>query len=242
MTSAMNKPAPSPASGPPAGWHRFALDDITLDLPADRLTPRLRQVLRSGRYERLERQMLARLAAECDGPALDIGGGAGATGIVLARHLGPERVTIYEPDPQMAAVIRHNLALNGQTGAQVRTGAVIAGRGREPIAFRRGPAFWSSAAPEWAGAGETMEVPAFGIETLLAEARPELVALDVEGMEIELAAPLAAAGPRFVLMELHRRRYGLSGIARIFGDMLAGGFAYRPDVSRGAVVGFERLG
>ncbi len=239
----MDEPAPSPASDPPAGWLRFALGDMRLDLPADRLTPRLRQALRSGRYERLERQMLARLAAECDGPALDIGGGAGATGIVLARHLGAGQVTIFEPDPQMAAVIRHNLALNGQAGVRVRTGAVIAGKGRGRIAFRRGRAFWSSAAPEEAeGEGERLEVPAFGIETLLAEIRPELVALDVEGMEIELAAPLAAFGPRFVLMELHRQRYGLPGIARIFGDMLAGGYAYRPDVSRGAVVGFERLG
>lgn len=228
---------------PPRGWSRFALGDMVLDIPRARIVPPVRIALRSGRYERPERIMLARLLRGKSGRALDLGGGAGATGIVLARALGPENVVIVEADPQMAAVIRHNLALNGVAGAEVLPAAAVAEAeaGEDAVRFARGKAFWASAVPRKTAAGE-IEVPAVGIGDLMEAYAPDIVVMDVEGMEIELTAPIAAAGPRYLLMELHRGRYGLAGVARIFGDLIAGGYAYRTDLSRGAVICFEKIG
>lgn len=216
---------------------RYQIEGLELELPEGIAGRSVSEKLASGQYERAEaRAVLMRVKPGMR--VLELGAGLGYVTALCARITGPQNVTSIEALAPMLPVIRANLARNGLAGVDLRHGAVAGGDGPS-VAFRRGAGFWGSSLAEPGEEGEA--VPRISLPELFAERAPEAVIMDIEGAEAELLDQPWPAHVRQVVMELHPKRYGDAGIARVFDGLRASGLIYDPGPSRGAVVAFRRM-
>jgi FkbM family methyltransferase len=162
---------------------------------------------------------------------------------LASRITGPENVVTVEANPEMIPVIRANLDRNGFHAATLLHGAVTGLD--EPggtIAFERKPVFWSG---KLAGADSkpeaVVEVPMLPLHALLAEHRPHVVIMDIEGAEAHLFERKWPRHVRAVMMELHPKQYPDTTIKQIVDCMSASGLTYDPGTSRGRILGFRRV-
>jgi FkbM family methyltransferase len=148
----------------------------------------------------------------------DVGANIGIYTIAAARR--GVRVTSYEPNPETAALLRRNVALNGVSDrVTVQEVAVAATAGR--LTFK------SEGTLNWAARVDrtgTLDVPASTLEGSF-----DVVKIDVEGYELEVlagAAPLLAereSRPRAIFVELHPERLAKTDdVERSVRELLAG--------------------
>lgn len=222
---------------------QFKLKGITLRIPEAQLSPALERALREGRYESGESDALLRNLEPGD-RVLDLGAGAGYVSSLAARVVGGENVTAVEAAPDMLAVLRRNLNLNEAGNARVLHGAVVADDYRdEEVRFAVADAFWSSRLAEGAqtGQGATVKVPALRFGSLLAEIRPSVVVMDIEGGELEICRQDWPDCVRLLIMEIHTRRYPPADVKAMFDALSRNGFTYMPWGTRGEVVVQQRV-
>ncbi len=220
----------------------FQLNEVTLVLPEPLATPKIVQKLEAGKYEGFEARA-ARMRVKPGHRVLELGGGMGYVGSVCAAITGGENVVTVEANPDMLPVIRANLDRNGHQNATLVHGAVTGnGADGDVLEFRRGKAFWgSSIVEEGKGGGDIVQVPLLRIGALLAEHKPHVVIMDIEGAEQHLFDAPWPHHIRFVMLELHPARYPDTVIQRIFDCMSASNMTYDPRASSGGVVSFRRL-
>jgi FkbM family methyltransferase len=228
-------PVPFPAMDPPGQLYRFQVQGITLEVPRGLLDANIWEALCLGRYETKELAGLTGIIHGAD-TVLELGAGLGFVSSFIARALRPARVVAVEADPVVARIARRTHALNG---AEVTLLEGLVATEAGTAEFHRQPGFWGSgttALPD----SESIHLPTLSFAALLAEVRPQVLVLDVEGAECDLFAGVDLGGVRAISMELHRRLTGLAGIRDLFLALGAQGFAYEPTWSSGAVVVFHR--
>ena len=142
-----------------------------------------------------------------------------------------------EADPQVAAFARRNHALNG-VAVDLREG--LAAREAGSVTFHRQAGFWGNSTTWLPESTETLTLPALSLGALLAEIRPTVLVMDVEGAETTLFQGLDLTGVRAISLEVHRRLTGLAGIRDLFVTLGQAGFAYEPTWSEGPIVVFQR--
>lgn len=225
----------------------FIIDGIHLTIPADRLTDALVRSLQAGRYENTEAAAI-KTHLRPDDRLLDLGAGAGYLLAQAARIVSdPGALAGVEASPEMAEVARATLARCGAAAARIRWGAVVPDDHAEPeVAFLQRRAFWASglaakAPPAADGPARRLMVPALRFGALLAEHRPTVLSIDIEGAEAALFDRPLPAPLRLVVIEIHPALYGLSGTRRIFDGLSASGFAYDARRARGATIVFSRI-
>ncbi|MFY0690441.1 MAG: FkbM family methyltransferase [Paracoccaceae bacterium] len=220
----------------------FELDGFSFTIPRILLSDRLAGKLRAGNYEMNDARAVRSRLLPGD-RVLELGTGLGYLGALCAQVVGADRVTCVEAHPDMVEVARNNLARNGFSTTQVIHGALTAERDTaDTVAFRMGPAFWSSALarPEDDPA-DIVEVPAVKLSQLLEAYVPNLLIVDIEGGEAFLFEDPLPARLHTVVVELHPGRYPAPVIKEIFDFMSANGLTYDPGGSRGGVVTFQRV-
>lgn len=220
----------------------FELNGVKLGCPEEMGGERITDKLRKGQYEGHE----ARAAMMRVGPGdtvLELGAGLGYIGALCARAAGPEHVTCVEANPDMLPVIRANLDRNGAEATTLLHGAVVGdGHDGETLRFARAKLFWSSAiARDNTPPDRVVDVPALRIADLLKRYRPKVVIMDIEGAEKTLFDAPWPAHVRFVMMELHPRRYADTVIKQIVDCLSESGLAYDPFASRGTILAFRRV-
>ncbi len=221
----------------------FTLKGIRLSIPDRCLSPTLIEALQSGRYEHTEAAALERHLKPED-CVLDLGAGAGYLSCLAARIVGADRVTAVEANPDMITAIRANLDANGAAGAYLVEGAIVPDDYHdETVRFRRNAAFWAAALAEEGAkpGGRLSEVAALRLTPLLAEFRPSVVMMDIEGAEAKLSSQRWPEHVRLLVMEIHTGRYGARALQRIFDGLSASGLTYMPWGSRGETVVFQRV-
>ncbi len=221
---------------------KFELDGITLRIPGKCLSPELEKALQSGRYESSESGALKRHARTGD-RLLDLGAGAGYVSAQGARIMGAGNVVSVEASTDMLDHLRHNLDANGAREATVLNGAVVADDFHgDTVEFAMRPAFWASsiATPDVC-ADLVQSVPALRLSDLLADHRPSIVTMDVEGAELDLCQQVWPDHVRLLVMEIHTKRYGAIGVKAIFDGLSRSDMAYMPWGSRGEVLVFQRV-
>jgi FkbM family methyltransferase len=148
----------------------------------------------------------------------DVGANIGIYTIAAARR--GVRVTSYEPNPETAALLRRNVALNGLSDrVTVQEVAVAATAGR--LTFKsEGTLNWAARVDRTGG----LDVQAATLEGAF-----DVVKIDVEGYELEVlagAAPLLAedeSRPRAIFLELHPERLAeTDDVERSVRELLAG--------------------
>lgn len=231
-------PPPFPDDAPPDRAFPFRLAGLRLEVPRAILGPATWRALHDRTYERNELDLLPRLLRPTD-TVLEVGA---ALGLVSARAAQlARRVVAVEANPDLLPVARRTHELNG---VQVELRHAVVGHADGEATFHLHRDFWASsiaAPPGEEALTRPLRLPARALSGLLAEIRPEVLIVDVEGGEAAFFAGEALPGVRQVLVELHRWATGLAGIAKVFADLGAAGFAYDPDLSAGQVVTFARL-
>ncbi|SEW00511.1 methyltransferase, FkbM family [Aliiroseovarius sediminilitoris] len=222
---------------------RYSIDGIDLDIPLHCLNDNLKQQLQNEHYEWKEVNGLKRHLKKGD-RVLDLGGGAGYIAIQAARIAGAGNVATVEASAEMVQAIGRNLVLNHAEAVRVLHGAVVPDDfSGGSVEFDVKPAFWSSAIAVGPrkGAAQRIKVPALRLSDLLHAFEPNLVIMDVEGAERDLARQDWPLMVQLVIMEIHPQTYPPAGIQEIFDGMSKAGFAYMPWGSRGNLVVFQRL-
>ncbi|WP_298293710.1 FkbM family methyltransferase [uncultured Litoreibacter sp.] len=220
---------------------QFELSGVTLEVPEAFLTKRIRMKLKNGGYEGHESRA-AQLVVDYGDRVLDLGSGVGYVATLCAMLAGAENVVTVEANPDLLPVIRGNLELNDCEEATVLHGAAVgAPVTGGTLALKQARAFWASSVSD-AGGAETIDVPALVLRDLIAEHKPTVVMMDVEGAEATMFDAPWPDHVRVLVMELHPKRYPDTVIKRIFDCMSASGLIYAPALSRGQMIGFCREG
>lgn len=220
----------------------FDINGVRLEVPDAILTERIIDKLKTGGYEAHEAAAVqGRVRA--GNRVLELGAGLGYIASLASAITGAQNVVTVEANPEMIPVIRANLDRNGFEAATLLHGAVVGLD--EPggtIAFERKAVFWSGKLAGMDSAPEAVvDVPMLPLHGLLAEYRPHVVIMDIEGAEAHLFERKWPRHVRSVMMELHPRQYPDTTIKQIVDCMSSSGLTYDPGTSRGRILGFRRV-
>lgn len=158
----------------------------------------------------------------------DIGAHAGYHALTAARMVGARgRVIAVEPDPDICAIFREQLALNGIEHCTVLQGAVADREGT--VTLRRWAVDSRGSALEAVGTieGEAIQVPSMTLDGMLTRyPRPQMLKMDIEGAEV-FALPhgevlfSGADRPRHLIIGVH------GAAAKTFTETFLRDHAYR---------------
>lgn len=151
--------------------------------------------------------VLGSLAFETTEPApriLDCGANVGLGSLFYKRQYPAARITAFEADPAIAALLAHNVRTNGAADVEVVAAAVWIEAGE--IAFHAdGADAGAVASLNGERDGATVRVPAIRLADRLARERVDLLKLDIEGAEVAVLADCADAleNVNAILLEVH---------------------------------------
>lgn len=209
-----------------ARWHgllksrEVTLDGVTLDAREAVVGPQVRAELLRGTYEFAERRLLRDVLRPGD-RVVEIGAGIGAVGLVAARIVGAENVVSYEANPTLRGVIEANQARNGLR-PELRMRAVT--RDGATVRFFVTDLLLSSSIHD-RGAAREIEVESEAIGDVLAEHRPSVLVLDVEGAETDLLPSADLSGLRAIVVETHASVTGEPAVGAMIAAVERAGFA-----------------
>jgi FkbM family methyltransferase len=135
---------------------------------------------------------------------LDCGANIGLASLFFKRRYPAARITAFEADPAIAAMLAENVRRNGAADVEVVAAAVWTAGGE--VTFRPDGAD-SGAVASLAGAPEAdaIRVPTIRLAERLAAERIDLLKLDIEGAETEVLEDCASAlgNVGALLLEVH---------------------------------------
>jgi FkbM family methyltransferase len=214
------------------------VNGIRVDVSSPKISRSIENGLRGGWYERGEAKAAELLLQDGD-IVLEVGGGCGFMSAYIARLGRAGRVVSVEADPDLIPLMRQTHALNNVT-VEIFNEILSDGSGTADFYVRKD--FWlSSCAPTVNKPRHKVSVPTSSFQERLAEWRPNLLIIDIEGGERELLRqPLPPCVDRLVV-EIHDWAYGLAGVKEVMDCISDLGFAYMPTVSHGSVQGYQRI-
>lgn len=205
------------------------------------ISPRVRDSITAGRYESKEATQVEKLLKEGD-RILEIGSGLGFISTIAARDPKVKDVLCYEADPRLIPYIQSVHQLNGITKATVKNAALTSDLSQNELKFFIRKDFWGSSFSEKAGEYEsTAVVPTQSFNEIIQQFRPTFIVCDIEGAELDLFFNASLHGVTRVLMEIHSRVLGRTGVKRLFDAMSARDFHYDEFHSHGSVVLFSHV-
>lgn len=214
------------------------VNGIRVDVSSRKISRSIENGLRRGWYESGEAKA-AKLLLQDGDVVLEVGGGCGFMSAYIAKLGRADRVVSVEADPDLIPIMRQTHALNEVT---VEIFNEILSDRSGTMDFHVCKDFWlSSCAPTEHKLRHTVSVPTSSFQARLAEWRPKLLIIDIEGGERELLRqPLPPCVDR-IIVEIHEWAYGLAGVKDVMDRISGQGFAYMPAVSHGSVLGYQRI-
>ncbi|MBB4279660.1 FkbM family methyltransferase [Rhizobium mongolense] len=205
------------------------------------LTDRVRESIAAGRYEGKEATQVEKLLKEGD-RVLEIGSGLGFISTIAARDPKTVDVLCYEADPRLIPYIQSVHELNGITNVTVRNAALTTDLSQKELTFFVRKDFWGSSFSKAGGdyISET-SIPTQPFNEVMQQFRPTFIVCDIEGAELDLFMNASLFGVTRVLVEIHSRIIGRTGVKRLFDAMSARDFHYDEFHSHGSVVLFSHI-
>ena len=216
------------------------INDVTLALDPDVMSPTIIEVLEAGTYERAEAREIARIVQPGE-RIVELGSGLGYIAITALKTGKVAELAGYEANPGLIPIIRKNARLNGLEFDVVN--AVVDPKeegGTVPFYLRKD--FWASSlsAKPW-GYREEVAVPRVAFASVIERYRPSMLIVDIEGGEEHLFRDIALTGIKKIYMELHQNVIGRVGMKNVFDFMSSKDFHYDQHHSRGSVVLFSHV-
>jgi FkbM family methyltransferase len=209
-----------------------------LALPAGAISGAMLEPLLSGRYEAAERAAVLADLRPGD-RVLELGAGIGVIALELARAMPGLPVLCLEANPALEAVIAANFAANGCKAQLIGALAALEDGTAE---FNLASDFWASSVHELPGTQtQRLSRPSVDVNRLIAEFRPTLLVMDIEGAETGLLPHLALDGLRRLVIEFHPDLCPPATISATLAHLLAQGFTL--DLGQGSrqVLVFDRI-
>lgn len=215
---------------------------IRLRIDPEFMSPKLMEVIRSGRYEAPEARKIDKIIAPGD-VILEIGAGIGFMTALMLKNAGVERVVSYEANPLLIPKILRTLSDNSLGGARFELHNAVLGQegGVSTVDFHIHQDFWASSLRKTAGTIRSCPVPVEDFNRVLRKVRPSLIVCDIEGGEKALFASADLSGVRGVYLEVHQRVFGPAGMRDVFQSFHDQGFHYDQNHSSGAIILFSRI-
>jgi FkbM family methyltransferase len=198
------------------------------------ISPKIESPLRGNRYEARECTAVRRMLRPGD-RVLELGAGVGLLSTVAALVRGIESVTTVEANPGLIPLIHETHRLNGVQNVTVMNGVAASEDGPD-IDFYLRPDFWaSSMEPASRPYDSVAKLPQVGVRALVEKLRPTVIICDIEGGELGLFDAVDLSSVRALVIELHPKVYGKTGLERIGRVLKAKGLAV-PDGAQAASV------
>lgn len=214
---------------------------IKLAIEPGVIAGRLQDALQGGWYELEESRNLPGLLRPGE-RVIELGSGLGYVTTTLARNPNVEAVVTIEANPQLSGLVAQTVALNGVADkVTVCNGVAMPSPTVAAMPFYVRHEFWASSLDGAAPHVRAITVPVVDLDTLIAEFRPTLLVIDIEGGEVDLLERTELGTVRKVFAEVHQGPIGRQGMARVFGAMAARHFHYDQYHSEGSVVLFSRI-
>lgn len=214
----------------------FQVDGLQFDLDDAAWPVSVLSALCGGTFELAERRLCKKLVRPGD-VVVEFGTATGLVALVAARIAGAGAVTSFEADPDLVPVAQRAAALNDLV-VHLHHAAVV-DTPDDHVAFFRSSNFASSSTLELAST-EQITAPAVQAEAVIAELRPTILIVDVEGGEAHLARSIADSGADAVIVEVHPHVIGLDGCHLVADAIAAGGFQVDDALCDGQVICFRR--
>jgi len=163
------------------------------------LSPVMKNIILTGRYEAPERSLVAR-ALTADDTVLELGGAIGFIGLYCRRVIGVRHVTSVEANPSTLAMLRRNYALNGLVPDVIHAAAAAADG---ELDLNIGGEFWENTVT--GSSSQSVRVPSLSLESLFKRMPqpPTALVCDIEGAEQYLDLHRLPATLTKVIIELH---------------------------------------
>jgi len=208
-------------------WHRLRrttqldVDGVTLSTAPGTLPGQLRSLIFKNTYEDAERALVTRAVKSGD-RVLEIGGGIGFVGLLCARLAAPGPVVTYEANAALEPMLRANYALN-KAVPELRMRAVSRDGG--PVSFNLADNVVSSSLVARPEAQARVEVESDALSTVIADLKPDVLVMDVEGAEIDLLPGTDLSALRALVIELHPHVVGEAATDSLMETLRAAGFS-----------------
>jgi len=213
----------------------------SIKLPIDRciMSKTVETLIAEGNYEKSEVRAAEKLVYPGD-TVIELGGGLGFVSAHLRRERCPKRIVVFEANPELIPFIRKTHLANGFTDIEVRNGVLLPNPSSKTVAFHVSEDVWASSLSPAYRTVRIIDVPVFPFEDVIAEIKPKVLVIDIEGGELDLLEAEDLGSVERVVMEVHPMIYGLPGMARLYQSLCRHGFAYDEVRSSGATIAIER--
>jgi FkbM family methyltransferase len=172
--------------------------------------------------------------SDSDAPRiLDCGSNVGLASLFFKRRFPAARITAYEADPALFAILNANLVTNGAADVETVHAALWTANGH--VAFHaEGSDSGMIGALSGAVAGTAVDVPSLRLRDVIANeagGRIDLLKLDVEGAEDAVLADCepVLAGVSAIVMDLHEFDPSHRQAPRVLELLTRNGFTYAVD-------------
>jgi FkbM family methyltransferase len=211
-------------------------DDILLDEVA--------RGIRRGSYERTEATQVGKLVEPGD-RVIELGAGLGFLSALVISTIEVADYVAVEADPRLRDVIHRTHELNGLSGpltvescvATCGTDLIEAGT----VDFFVSKKFCASSLHTVGRLKHTVSVPVVPLVDLIERHGSNVLVCDIEGAESDIFNGTDLGSIDKVMMEIHPRVLGQSGMLDLFRHLCEAAFVYDADLSIGNVVCFRKL-
>lgn len=212
--------------------------NVHLPLTPSDVSPVIWDELATGRYEAKEVKAVKRAIRRHD-RVLELGAGLGIITSVIAGITGTT-VHAYEANPDTVSLAERIIAANAIDNIKLKSGLLTAGPSRSYEFYVRRDLWMSSLNEEQGPYEAVIAIESHDIDQVIAAHNINVLVMDIEGAERELARDADLHGVDRILMEFHDHLYGLEGIRDITQSLSDKGFAYDPRASSGPCVLFSK--
>ncbi len=214
---------------------KFPRDDLVL-------SENLKLAISSGSYEQEEARQLPYVLQEGE-RVLELGTGLGLISALCASSNLVERILTIEANPRLIAYIKKVHDINRLSHKiELRNAVALPSPNANSMKFYRRADFWASSLdPAPWGYEEVIDVPAIDLNLLIAEFRPSLMIVDIEGGERLLFDKIELGTTQKIMMEVHQNVIGRRGMKAVFDALSARGFHYDQWHSSHNVVTFSHI-
>lgn len=215
---------------------------IRLTIDPEFMSPKLMEVIRSGRYETPEARKIGKITQAGD-TVLEIGAGIGFMSALMLRDPNVEKLVSYEANPLLLPKIEQTIRENGiaTDNFDLRNGVLTSDGATGTVDFHVHQDFWASSLRKTPATIRSVPVPLHDFNAVLRTEKPALIVCDIEGGERALFSGADLSGVRAVYIELHQRVFGGAGMRNVFNTFHKQGFHYDQTHSQGAIVLFTRI-
>jgi len=213
---------------------RFRYRGVELEIPKRLLTSNMQKSFDHKYYEAAEADALPKILTDGD-IVMEVGGGVGFISTLCKMDPRVKEVHTFEANPALVPVIARTGELN-RVDLNVYDELLLGYNGH--ASFYVSNDFWASSTRKH---GQEITVPCRKLEERLAEIRPTVLIVDIEGGEQTFFDGADLSGIDRIMLELHSGWIGGAGVLHVFQVLSDNSFYYDQANSSGAIVTFRRL-